>query len=356
MMKLLIVGILTFWGLSQIAVAQVVLDANGPGDTYELINSVLAPGYTAVEPPDCSHLDFGRHIDEIFDNELNTNVFRFFIHANIDNDRCINTDRQRNEIKTYDQSPDNLKAVAGETVVYNWKFKLPEGFQSSSSFTHIHQLKGVGGEYEDMPLITFTTRKGTPDKLELRYAAESTQATLKSVDLTHFKGVWVEVTESVAFNTLGSYSLTIKTVNDGTVLFSYENDALNTYKAGASFIRPKWGIYRSLNSVSDLRDEEVLFANFSISELVTTAAASDVADVEEFILVPNPATNTVKVTGKLAANFSGLNIYNKTGQKVMSMNEQKTEVSISSLKAGMYFLTLITPSGESKPVKLMKVE
>ncbi|WP_372773286.1 T9SS type A sorting domain-containing protein [Mangrovibacterium sp.] len=355
-MKRLIAGIMIFGGLGQIATAQVVLDANGPGDTYELINSVLAPGYTAVETPDCGHLDFGRHIDEVFDNDLNTNVFRFFIHANIDNDRCEKFDRQRNEIKTYDQSPDNLKAVIGETVVYNWKFKLPEGFQSSSSFTHIHQLKGVGGEYEDMPLITFTTRKGTPDKLELRYAAESTQTTLTSVDLTPFKGVWVEVTESVSFATVGSYSVTIKTVDGGTVLLSYENNSLNTYKEGASFLRPKWGIYRSLNNVSDLRDEEVLFASFSINELITTAAADNIVDVEEFVLIPNPATNTVKISGKLAANFSGISIYNKIGQKVMSLNEQRTEFSISSLKAGLYFLTLITPAGESKPAKLMKIE
>ncbi len=55
-------------------------------------------------------------------------VFRFFIHAAIDNDRCINFDRQRNEIKTYEPSPANLKRIIGETVEYKWKFKLPTGF------------------------------------------------------------------------------------------------------------------------------------------------------------------------------------------------------------------------------------
>jgi len=55
-------------------------------------------------------------------------VFRFFIHAAIDNDRCINFDRQWNEIKTYEPSPANLKRIIGETVEYKWKFKLPTGF------------------------------------------------------------------------------------------------------------------------------------------------------------------------------------------------------------------------------------
>lgn len=104
-MKYLPIFCIFFTGFIQ---AQVTLDADGPGNTYELINSVLAPGFDAVEVPDCNHTGFGRHIDEVFDADLNTDVFRFFIHVNEDDDRCINFDRQRNEIKTYDKSPDNL--------------------------------------------------------------------------------------------------------------------------------------------------------------------------------------------------------------------------------------------------------
>ena len=58
---------------------QVVLNADGAGNTYELINSVLAPGHDVIEAPDCNHTTFGRHIDEIFDADLNSNVFRFQI-------------------------------------------------------------------------------------------------------------------------------------------------------------------------------------------------------------------------------------------------------------------------------------
>ena len=39
-----------------------------------------------------------------------------------------------------------------------------------------------------------------------------------------------------------------------------------TIRPNNSFIRPKWGIYRSLLSSSDLRDEAVRFAGFYISE------------------------------------------------------------------------------------------
>ena len=60
----------------KLSTSQVILSADGPGDTYELINSVLAPGGNVVEVPDCAHPEFGRHIDEAYDSILNENVFK----------------------------------------------------------------------------------------------------------------------------------------------------------------------------------------------------------------------------------------------------------------------------------------
>ena len=245
----------------------VELKADGPGNTYELITSVLAPGYSPIEVPDCSHPSFGDHIDELFDNDLNTNVFRFHIHVDPDNDRCINFDRQRNEIKTYDKSPENLKGIKNEKVIYNWKFKLSAGFKSSPNFTHIHQLKSVGGSLASMPMYTLTTRKGNPDQLELRYAETDSQITLKKTDLAPFVNTWLEVTETISYADLGTYEIAIKKVSDGTVLFEYSNASIVNWRPAASFVRPTWGIYRSLLNQQDLRDEEVLFADFSITEV-----------------------------------------------------------------------------------------
>lgn len=247
--------------------AAVQLNADGPGNTYELIASVLAPGFDPIEVPDCSHPEFGDHIDELFDSELNTNVFRFYIHTDPDNDRCINFDRQRNEIKTYDQSPNNLLGIENETVVYKWKFKLPAGFQSSPNFTHIHQLKSVGGSFESMPMYTLTTRKSSPDRLELRYAETDTQVTLAQTEIAPLIGIWLEVTETITYGAYGSYDINIKRVSDNSVLFEYSNNAIINWRPGADFVRPKWGIYRSLLNAQDLRDEALLFANFSIEEL-----------------------------------------------------------------------------------------
>lgn len=243
------------------------LVADGPGNTYELINSVF--GGDATEDPDCAHPSFGRHIREEFDNTLNKNVFVFSIHVTPDNDRCNgSTDRQRNEIKTYGPSADSLKGQLNETVTYRWKFKLDAGFQPSPSFTHIHQIKAGDGN-DGAPIITITPRAGNPQQLEIIHTGNNSSSSLgklKTVDLSPFKGTWVEVTEKLIYKTDGHYEITIKRINDGAVLLTYSTDHIDLWRESTTFCRPKWGIYRSLNNPSYLRDEEVKFADFCIAE------------------------------------------------------------------------------------------
>lgn len=315
--------------------AQVILDANGPGNTYEEITAVLAPGYNPIEVPDCSHNAFGRHIDEIFDADLNAFVFRFFIHTTPDNDRCINFDRQRNEIKSYDKSPDNLLGIQDEIVVYKWKFKLDSDLQVSPNFTHIHQLKSVGGALASMPMYTLTLRKSNPDRLELRYAETDSQITLKQSDLQPFKGVWLEVNETIQYGTSGYYSIEIKRVNDGVVLFDYEDSSIVNWRPDADFVRPKWGIYRSLNSDQDLRDEEVLFANFSIEE-VSTLSTDEIQDTVGITIFPNPSNDSLSIAEKGLNTYDSFKIVNQLGQTIISEKQTKNKIDISELRQGIY--------------------
>ena len=253
--------------VSQATNAQLVLTADGPGNTYERINAALAPGYDVVENPECVHASFGRHIAEVFDTDINQFAFEFYAHVTPDNDRCISFDRQRIEIKTYDQSPDSLIGTIGEFVTYKWRFKIPVGFQPSSSFTHIHQVKPVNGD-DDQPLFTLTARKGSPNKMELIHVVSGTSGSTKVaiVNLSLFEGVWVEATEQLLVGLNGTYSMNIKRVSDGATIMNYVNNNINTIRADNDFIRPKWGIYRSLNTPADLRDESIRFSYFSIKE------------------------------------------------------------------------------------------
>jgi hypothetical protein len=244
-------------------VAATVLRADGRTDSYRLIDSVL--GGTAVETPDCAHPAFGPHITQAPDTVLKEEVFVFHLHVTPDNDRCINTDRQRVEIKTYDKSPDRLKAFRGDTLVLAWKFRIDENFQPSPDFTHIHQIKAADGD-DAMPLITLTLRyAASGDRVEvIRVDSKGVRTVLTTAPLAPLLGAWIQADETTGFGTEGTYRLSLRNVATGTVVLSYAATGIDMWRAGTTFIRPKWGIYRSLHHPSYLRDEQIRFADFSI--------------------------------------------------------------------------------------------
>lgn len=258
---------------------KLIADGNSNA-TYQLIR---ASGYNH-ETPDSSRSHTRKHFQHItqtIDKELGKPVLVFHIHANIDDDRGkanIN-DRQRNEIKTDGKSPRNMVGQDGETLTMRWKFKLPNGFMTTKKFSHIHQLKGIdnkqGTATVGAPLITLTCySKGNKglQVLRLRYDNRNADGsvTLAETDLEQLLGQWVEVEETATFGEKGSYSVVIKKVKGGEVLLSYRNDDLDMWRTGCTGIRPKWGIYRYIGDnrewASQLRDEKLLFADFSIEK------------------------------------------------------------------------------------------
>jgi hypothetical protein len=263
--------------------AQLTLNADGRDGvgTYELITKALAPGTEngAVEAPDAIHPSFGRHITEVFDNDLKKYVFEFNLHVTNtppDNEPVKGkTNRQRVEIKSFEPSPDNLKGTTGETVQYKWRFKIPKGFKPTKDFTHIHQIKAVDGDAGN-PLFTLTLRKMTngSNKLELIYVKDEATKMIKyqAIDLSLLEGIWVEATETIKVGLRGTYTLTIKKVGVETVLMKYNNSNIQTIRADNSFIRPKWGMYRSLKDIANMKDETMRFSDFSIQELTTSSA------------------------------------------------------------------------------------
>ena len=285
------------------AVSQTYLSADGQTDTYALITSELAPGHNPIEVPDASHPAGSPHIRQVLDPDLGHYVFQFHMHlvqvtpTPIDDDPSTgDTDRQRNEIKTYASSPEYLKAYAGDTVSYRWKFKLDAGFQPSPKFTHIHQIKPVDGN-DSTPVITYLpVVSGGSNVMQLRYYDDANNLTsLKQVPLAPFLGTWVEASETITFGTHGSYSMTLKKVSDGSVLMSYTNSDINLLRTGASFYRPKWGIYRSVEQYQYLRDEVVRFDNFCLAK-----APDDCSAAADFSVTTTPATQSVAAGGSLS--------------------------------------------------------
>ncbi|MEL7533935.1 MAG: heparin lyase I family protein [Bacteroidota bacterium] len=337
--------------------AQTLLEADGPGDTYELINSILAPGYNVIEVPDCGHTNFGRHIEEVFDADLNKNVFLFHMHRDEDDDRCQRFDRQRNEIKAYDKSPDSLLGVVGEEVEYRWKFKLDSTFQPSGSFSHLHQLKAVGGSESSMPLITLTARKSSPDRLELRYAKTTSQVTNHQEPLAPMLGKWIEAVEKVTYGEIGTgeYEILLTDMTNGDTLFFYTNPSIRMWKTNADFIRPKWGLYRSLNDSTNLKDEQVWFADIGIEEISDISASIDIPLTNASLLVyPNPAEEHFLLADEILHTYEYLFLYDARGKLVISQKIESNRVSIAHLDSGLYFLGFMKDGLQTSKIKIVK--
>lgn len=256
------------WSVSPVF-GQTTLLADGVTNTYTLIDNAFSTpgGSIAYEVPDCSHPAFGPHITQSLDNTLNKYVFNFFIHVTPDNDRCIAFDRQRNEVKTW---LDSLVALQGDTLEQRWKFQLPSGFQPSPDFTHIHQVKPIDGN-ADLPIITLTPRYGTPNMLQLGHYDDGDAFTLLAqTPLAPFLGTWVEADEVALYDFSGTYSITIRRVSDGAVLFSYTTSNIEMWRSDTTRVRGKWGIYRSLLSSGYLRDEDVLYRGICVAKAPAT--------------------------------------------------------------------------------------
>ena len=342
-----------------ITYSQVILNANGPGTTYERITNIFAPGngVGAVEAPDLYHpWTSGRHIAEVFDTELNQYVFEFYSHALLDNEPVdpTLTDRQRVEIKTYAASPDNLKGTLGENIIYKWRFKIAIGFQPSTNFTHIHQIKAVDGD-DSSPIFTLTPRFGTPNKLELIYVANATSGSDKVsiVNLLPFEGNWIDAEETINVGSSGSYSITLKKHSDGTVLMSYSNPNIATIRPDNTFIRPKWGIYRSLNDIGNLRDETVRFSDFSIQE-VASLSVNPISDNEELLVLPNPIVNTLEISDIILNKYDSLKLYDFTGKLLLEKYNLSNQIDMSNIKTGLYFIRFGNTKYQSRCIKMIK--
>jgi hypothetical protein len=267
--------------------AGVTLTADGKTDTYALIKSKLN---SEIEAPDCAHPDFGPHIRQESDATLGKPVFAFLVHVTPDNDRCLKSDRERNEIKVDANSPAGLRTVQGESMTYRWKFKLDSGFQASPYFSHLHQVKPVGGD-DDMPLISFIARNSN---FELsHYNSSNAHTVLKSAPLSGFKGQWVEVVQTLTAGKPGKYGVTIKRLSDGVTLLSYSSTSIDMWRSGVSYLRPKWGLYRSLQNKSYLRDEKVLFDAFCIAKGSETCGGTTTTPTPTPTPTPPPPTGTI---------------------------------------------------------------
>jgi hypothetical protein len=243
-------------------------DASLVGKIYSDINTYMRQfGFDYTENPNCTG-GYGGDINGVHnqvgpnpDPFLNKYVFQFNIHITpvIDGDRCSSStvDRQRNEMKSITKNDATWAKVQGnwdEWQILEWKFKLPTGFQPTQNFTHIHQLKGQDGPNIGSPVITITPRSnsdGSNRRIQVIHTGDTDETTkgtiVDNVPLSDFEDQWVQVREEVHYTHDGYYGVKITRISDGKVLIDFKDDDIDMWRHGTSYIRSKFGIYRSLS-------------------------------------------------------------------------------------------------------------
>lgn len=252
------------------------LDADGDMvglDAYDLIRDFGGPN--SIEAPDLYPINHPevRHIYEDTDVTVGDH-FVFTIHRDIDidRDRVENDDRQRNEIKTYSSSEEAVKGYQGETFIFRWKFRINADMEVSRRFTHLFQLKAVGGD-DSQPVLTISgAERSNEDGIEVRHSPLQDHTVLQRTDWRDATGEWLQAYCRVTFSDAGDLRLIVYRMSDNAVIFDIDEQGLDLWRGEdeTHFVRPKWGIYRSIFEPENLRPEEetVRFANFEITEVM----------------------------------------------------------------------------------------
>ena len=212
------------------------------------------------------------HLTVEKDKEMGA-AFLFRIRRDMDGDRDKvwpkGQERQRNEIKGYQSSPKTMKALPGDVTLYHWYFKIHEAFAVTKNFCHFFQLKPVGGKSASDPILTLSGSivRGK-QQLEMRWWAEDGNKRMFVADWKDCKGKWLKCECISKMGEKGFLRLSV-TSSDKDLRFVNEIPGLVTWKPDYSFVRPKWGIYRSLVNKENITNEEdeVRMTNFTIQKL-----------------------------------------------------------------------------------------
>lgn len=355
MIRIVVLIFSLFQGLNVSAQVTCTAIANGGSGYSALLNADFA-----IETPDCEHTDFGAHVTQTYDAELNANVFVFHSHIDADNDRCQVFDRVRTEIKGGPNTSLELQHSENSVSFYRWKFRLSEDFIGASSFNHIFQNKAKGGEDDGFPILTITVRE---NKLEIRHNGGDTGAdagVLAEADLSLFKGKWTEGYLHQTHSENGDLEIILRDLMTGDILLEHTETNIDLWRTDADYNRPKWGMYRLKNTV--LQDETIRFADFCISEsdgtlcpVAALISSNTTAFLEEEIQIfPNPTQQQLHIV--LGENQEGrVSIYNVEGKEIKSDIFIKDEgiINLTDIKNGTYLVKVTLQNGRISTEKII---
>jgi hypothetical protein len=189
--------------------------------------------------------------------------YRFNIWKD-DRDTTGGGDRQRTESKGMVQNGSTLKMHNGETWTISYEMYIPASLHGTSKFTHIFQTKTPstnGGPWVTLDL----TRSGSKEMLNARAYANSGSPSIAATDLSPLRDKWITIEWTFTPGSKGKAGCVIRngTGSGAPVAAQGSMSNVNIPDQG-DYVRPKWGIYRSVQSASsDILDTYLLFRNYT---------------------------------------------------------------------------------------------
>ncbi|MBP8533355.1 hypothetical protein [Streptomyces sp. MK37H] len=192
--------------------------------------------------------------------------YRFNIWRD-DRDTTGGGDRQRTESKGMVQDGSALKMRDGETWSLSYEMFMPTSLHGTSKFTHIFQTKTPvdnGGPYITLDL----GRSGSTETLRARAYANSGSPDIASTNLAPLRNKWITIEWTFTIGSKGKAAFVARNGTGSGAPVAVQGSMSNVKMPDQDdYQRPKWGIYRSVESASsDILDTYLLFRNFRASK------------------------------------------------------------------------------------------
>ncbi|MEU1663764.1 hypothetical protein ABZ547_09115 [Streptomyces sparsogenes] len=208
----------------------------------------------------------GAHPDRDYVHVEGGDHYRFNIWKD-DRDTTGDGDRQRTESKGMVQDGTKLKMRDGETWTISYEMFMPPSLHGTSKFTHIFQTKTPvdnGGPYVTLDL----GRSGSTETLRARAYANSGSPDIASTNLSPLRNKWITIEWTLTIGSSGKAGFVARNgTGSGAPVAVQGSMSQVKIPDQDDYVRPKWGIYRSVESASsDILDTYLLLRNFKAAK------------------------------------------------------------------------------------------
>jgi hypothetical protein len=208
----------------------------------------------------------GKHPDRKYVIVEGGDHYRFNIWAD-DRDTTGGGDRQRTESKGMVQNGTVLKMRNGETWTIAYDMYMPSSLHGTSKFTHIFQTKTPATNAG--PWVTVDlTRDGGAEVIQARAYANAGSPAIAKTNLAPLRDRWINISLTLTIGAKGAATAVIRSGAGGSAPIAAQGHLADVaIPDQGDYVRPKWGIYRSVQSAkSDILDTYILFRNYTATK------------------------------------------------------------------------------------------